>query len=53
MVTEHLRTVTFEVTGQRSFVRVNDDQFGSQYWVSKWTFETSWRDFNNMAVIYR
>ena len=36
-----------------SQVRVNDDQFGSQYWVSKWTFETSWRDFNNMAVIYR
>ncbi|MDQ6711919.1 MAG: C39 family peptidase [Candidatus Dormibacteraeota bacterium] len=34
-------------------VRVNDDQFGSQYWVSKWTFETSWRDFNNMAVIYK
>jgi len=34
-------------------VRVNDDQFGSQYWVSKATFETSWRDFNNMAVIYR
>ena len=36
-----------------SQVRVNDDQFGSQYWVSKGTFETSWRDFNNMAVIYR
>jgi uncharacterized protein YvpB len=36
-----------------TMVRVNDDQFGSQYWVSKWTFETSWRDFNNMAVIYR
>jgi uncharacterized protein YvpB len=34
-------------------VRVNDDQFGSQYWVSKSTFEASWRDFNNMAVIYR
>ena len=34
-------------------VRVNDDQFGSQYWVSKATFETSWRDLNNMAVIYR
>jgi uncharacterized protein YvpB len=34
-------------------VRVNDDQFGSQYWVSKWTFETSWRDFNNMAVVFR
>ena len=36
-----------------TMVRVNDDQFGSQYWVSKWTFERSWRDFNNMAVIYR
>ena len=36
-----------------TMVRVNDDQFGSQYWVSKWTFETSWRDFNNMAVIFR
>jgi uncharacterized protein YvpB len=34
-------------------VRVNDDEFGSQYWVSKSTFESSWRDFNNMAVIYR
>ena len=36
-----------------TMVRVNDDQFGTQYWVSKATFETSWRDFNNMAVIYR
>jgi len=36
-----------------TMVRVNDDQFGSQYWVSKWTFETSWRDFNNMAVVFR
>jgi uncharacterized protein YvpB len=36
-----------------TMVRVNDDQFGSQYWVSKWTFETSWRDFNNMAVIFQ
>ena len=36
-----------------TMVRVNDDQFGSQYWVNKWTFERSWRDFNNMAVIYR
>jgi uncharacterized protein YvpB len=34
-------------------VRVNDDEFGNQYWVSKWTFENSWRDFNNMAVVYR
>lgn len=36
-----------------TMVRVNDDQFGSQYWVSKWTFETSWLDFDNMAVIYK
>jgi uncharacterized protein YvpB len=36
-----------------TMVRVNDDQFGSQYWVSKWTFENSWRDFNNMAVIFQ
>jgi uncharacterized protein YvpB len=36
-----------------TMVRVNDDKFGSQYWVSKWTFETSWRDFNNMAVVFR
>ena len=34
-------------------VRVNDPQFGSQYWVSKATFETVWRDFGNMAVIFR
>ncbi len=34
-------------------VRVNDPQFGSQYWVSKSTFETVWRDFGNMAVIFR
>ena len=34
-------------------VRVNDPQFGSQYWVSKATFQTVWRDFNNMAVIFR
>jgi uncharacterized protein YvpB len=34
-------------------VRVNDPIYGTQYWVSKATFETSWRDFNNMAVIFR
>jgi uncharacterized protein YvpB len=34
-------------------VRVNDPQFGTQYWVSKSTFETVWRDFGNMAVIFR
>lgn len=34
-------------------VRVNDPEFGSQYWVSKATFETVWRDFNDMAVVFR
>ena len=34
-------------------VRVNDPEYGSQYWVSKATFETVWRDFNYMAVIIR
>jgi uncharacterized protein YvpB len=36
-----------------TMVRVNDDQFGSQYWVSKAVFERSWADFGNMAVIFR
>lgn len=36
-----------------TMVRVNDVLFGTQYWVSKSTFETSWRDFNNMAVIFQ
>jgi uncharacterized protein YvpB len=36
-----------------TMVRVNDDQFGSQYWVSKGVFERSWADFGNMAVIFR
>ena len=34
-------------------VRVNDPLHGTQYWVSKWLFETVWRDFDNMAVIYQ
>jgi uncharacterized protein YvpB len=34
-------------------VRVNDPLRGTQYWVSKGTFETSWADFNNMAVVFR
>lgn len=34
-------------------VRVNDPLYGTQYWVSKWTFEAVWRDFNNMAVIFQ
>jgi uncharacterized protein YvpB len=35
-----------------SSVRVNDPWKGTIYWVSKSTFETSWADFNNMAIIY-
>ena len=34
-------------------VRVNDPAGGRQYWVSKHTFELSWLDFGNQAVIYR
>jgi uncharacterized protein YvpB len=34
-------------------VRVNDPLHGTQYWVSKWQFETVWRDFNDMAVIFQ
>jgi uncharacterized protein YvpB len=34
-------------------VRVNDPLHGSQYWVSKWLFETVWADFDNMAVVFR
>jgi len=33
-------------------VRVNDPLHGTQYWISKATFETAWSDFNNMAVIF-
>jgi uncharacterized protein YvpB len=33
-------------------VRVNDPLHGTQYWISKSTFETSWADFNNMAVVF-
>lgn len=34
-------------------VRVNDPwHAGSQYWIGKADFETSWRDFNHMAVIF-
>jgi uncharacterized protein YvpB len=34
-------------------VRVNDPGHGTQYWINKTTFETFWRDFNNMAVIFK
>ena len=33
-------------------VRVNDPLHGTQYWINKATFETSWADFNNMAVVF-
>jgi uncharacterized protein YvpB len=33
-------------------VRVNDPWHGTQYWISKATFEASWADFNYMAVIF-
>lgn len=45
-------TVTLSGVSE-SQVRVNDPwHAGSQYWISKAVFETSWRDFNNMAVIF-
>jgi uncharacterized protein YvpB len=35
-------------------VRVNDPwKSGSQYWFSKAAFETSWADFNNMAIVLK
>src|SRR3989442_4825612 len=33
-------------------VRVNDPWPGIQYWIDKSTFERSWADFFNMAIIY-
>lgn len=36
-----------------TMVRVNDPLHGTRYWVSKRTFETVWRDFNDMAVIFQ
>jgi hypothetical protein len=32
---------------------VNDPLHGTQYWVSKSLFESNWRDFNDMAVIFQ
>jgi uncharacterized protein YvpB len=34
-------------------VRVNDPLHGTQYWVSKSLFQTVWRDFDDMAVIFQ
>jgi uncharacterized protein YvpB len=36
-----------------TMVRVNDPLHGTQYWVSKGLFETVWRDFDDMAVIFQ
>ena len=36
-----------------SQLRINDPLHGTQYWVSKSQFEASWRDFNDMAVIFQ
>ena len=33
-------------------VRVNDPLHATQYWVTKATFEASWKDFGNQAVIF-
>jgi len=33
-------------------VRVNDPLHATQYWVTKGTFEASWADFGNQAVIF-
>ncbi|TME86266.1 MAG: hypothetical protein E6I47_00100 [Chloroflexi bacterium] len=33
-------------------VRVNDPWPGTQYWIDKATFERSWADFYNMAIVY-
>jgi uncharacterized protein YvpB len=34
-------------------VRVNDPLHGTQYWIGKSLFESNWRDFNDMAVIFQ
>ncbi len=47
---EHTVLLTGVRPGQ---VRVNDPWHGEQYWISKATFEQSWADFNNMAIVFR
>lgn len=46
---EHTVTLSGVAPGS---VRVNDPWHGTQYWVSKSTFESSWADFNNMAIVF-
>jgi uncharacterized protein YvpB len=47
----HEHTVVLSGLSDTS-VRVNDPWPGTQYWISKATFEASWADFHNMAIIY-
>ena len=49
-IAEHAVTLTGV---SATSVRVNDPEYGSQYWVSKATFQTVWSDFDNMAVVIR
>jgi uncharacterized protein YvpB len=47
---EHVVVLT-GISGTK--LKVNDPRLGgSQYWIEKTVFEESWRDFNNMAVIF-
>lgn len=36
-----------------SSVRINDPWHGTQYWIDKATFETSFADFNDMAIVFQ
>jgi uncharacterized protein YvpB len=47
---EHSVTLSGETADS---VRVNDPLHGTQYWISKGSFETSWRDFGNQAIIFK
>lgn len=47
---EHAVTLSGVSQGQ---VRVNDPLHGTQYWIDKSVFESNWRDFNDMAVIFQ
>ena len=47
----HAHAVTLSGVSTDS-VRVNDPLHATQYWVTKGTFEASWKDFGNQAVIF-
>lgn len=50
--TLHEHSVLLTGVSQNS-VQVNDPLHGTQYWVGKATFETSWNYFGNQAVIFQ